>query len=421
VEQGIDRWIGTGWLQLGDIVDPEKIYITDGSYVKVSQATYPGKVFWASGDHSAVTTSQSGVFISKWNEYPLVEHAWNYSPYGSSDLNYYRSTTSITGPSSICPTGTYTLSTGQPATWSVSPYYEFSITPTNNGTSATVTATYAVSTGKTGTVTAVVGSVTLTKSIQACKRAIVGTDIICATGSYSLNTGESANWSVSDTKSFSISSMSVSPTTTVTALTGNASGMVISFLDGQYLDYSITSCSVLPPVIPPVTLSVLQGPDYISSCASATTYTLSERQATNWAVSSTDIFTIVSSNATSATIKVNNPSSDGEKGAIVALIDNLVIAKPITTRACSASASALAFPNPASSEVTFEITDDANNEVPESSFNVNIVDINGTVVYSGQKKGKKFNLSTASFRNGVYNVIVSDGTISLQKKLVIKH
>jgi thermitase len=79
------------------------------------------------------------------------------------------------------------------------------------------------------------------------------------------------------------------------------------------------------------------------------------------------------------------------------------------------------YPNPTSSEVTFEITNDANNEVPEPSFNVNIVDINGTVVYSGQKKGKKFTLSTASFRNGIYNVIVSDGITSLQKKLIVKH
>jgi hypothetical protein len=207
--------------------------------------------------------------------------------------------------------------------------------------------------------------------------------------------------------------MSVSPTTTITALKGNASGTVIAFLDGQYLDYPIVSCSVLPPF--------LQGPDYVSSCASATSYTLSEGQATSWVATPSDVFTIVSSNATSATIKVNNPSSDSEKGAIVALIGTLGIPKTIVTRACSASASALAFPNPASSEVTFEITDDANNELPESSFNVNIIDINGTVVYSGQKKGKRFNLSTASFRNGIYNVIVSDGTTSLQKKLIVKH
>ena len=85
VEQNIDRWIGTGWSD--DVVDPEKIYISDSSYTEVSQETYPGKVFWASGDHTAITTEQQGIFISKWNEWPLMKHAWNYSPFGSNNLN----------------------------------------------------------------------------------------------------------------------------------------------------------------------------------------------------------------------------------------------------------------------------------------------------------------------------------------------
>ena len=87
--EGPDRWIGTGWPN--DIVDPEMIYMTDVSYTQVASETYPGKVFWGSGDHSAVTTSQSGIFISKWNEYPLMRHEKNYSPYGSNNLIYYKS------------------------------------------------------------------------------------------------------------------------------------------------------------------------------------------------------------------------------------------------------------------------------------------------------------------------------------------
>jgi hypothetical protein len=49
--------------------------MTDGSYTQVSQQIYPGKVSWASENHSAVTTSQQGVFISKWGECPLMQHA----------------------------------------------------------------------------------------------------------------------------------------------------------------------------------------------------------------------------------------------------------------------------------------------------------------------------------------------------------
>lgn len=98
METGIDRWIGTGWYNLGDILDPQSIYMTDGSYVQVNQEIYPGKVSWRSADHSAITTSQPGVFRSKWNEYPLMEHAKDYSPYGSSDLKYYIRSMSISGP-----------------------------------------------------------------------------------------------------------------------------------------------------------------------------------------------------------------------------------------------------------------------------------------------------------------------------------
>ena len=124
VEQNIDRWIGTGWPN--DIVDPEKIYITDGSYTEVSQETYPGKVFWASGDHTAITTEQQGIFISKWNEWPLMKHAWNYSPFGSNNLKYYQKASpspSISGPSSVCDQATYTvenLPQGATVQWSVS-------------------------------------------------------------------------------------------------------------------------------------------------------------------------------------------------------------------------------------------------------------------------------------------------------------
>ena len=124
VEQNIDRWIGTGWSD--DVVDPENISISDSSYTEVSQETYPGKVFWASGDHTAITTEQQGIFISKWNEWPLMKHAWNYSPFGSNNLKYYQKASpspSISGPSSVCDQATYTvenLPQGATVQWSVS-------------------------------------------------------------------------------------------------------------------------------------------------------------------------------------------------------------------------------------------------------------------------------------------------------------
>jgi hypothetical protein len=95
VEQNIDRWIG--YMYTTD----EDIYMTDGSYLQVSQETYPGKVSWASGDHTAITTEQQGWFISKWNQFPLFRHRWDDTPYGTTNLKYYVRNCSISGGSAV--------------------------------------------------------------------------------------------------------------------------------------------------------------------------------------------------------------------------------------------------------------------------------------------------------------------------------
>lgn len=118
-EGGAARWIGVG------STAHEDIYMTDGSYTEVSSGTSPRKVSYHSDDHSAVTTDQSGIFISKWGAWPLMRHASNYSPYNASSLRYYIKTSliSIQGSDVIAmntPT-TYTLSYTPvtPITWSV--------------------------------------------------------------------------------------------------------------------------------------------------------------------------------------------------------------------------------------------------------------------------------------------------------------
>ena len=88
------RWIGYYYST------DEDIYMSDGSYVQVLNEMYPGMVSWGSGDHTAMTTSTQGVWISKWNRYPLFQHAWNNTPYGTSNLKYYVAT-SITGLTSV--------------------------------------------------------------------------------------------------------------------------------------------------------------------------------------------------------------------------------------------------------------------------------------------------------------------------------
>jgi hypothetical protein len=82
---GSTRWIGYY------VTTDEDIYWNDGGYVQVSSnvAPYATKVSYASDDHSAITTTDPNVFISKWGAWPLMQHAPTYTPYNSSSLKYY--------------------------------------------------------------------------------------------------------------------------------------------------------------------------------------------------------------------------------------------------------------------------------------------------------------------------------------------
>lgn len=89
------------------------------------------------------------------------------------------------------------------------------------------------------------------------------------------------------------------------------------------------------------------------------------------------------------------------------------------------------FPNPASGEVQISInkassaslkavsSNISNNS--QNSYSVNVVDIYGSIVYTDTKVGELFTIPISTLRNGVYNVIVSDGTNTYQNKLIVKH
>lgn len=88
-----------------------------------------------------------------------------------------------------------------------------------------------------------------------------------------------------------------------------------------------------------------------------------------------------------------------------------------------------AYPNPASSQIEVNLTDNVASDALKASPNVRattsyavkIIDSYGSTVYSATKKEKKFTISTASFRNGIYTVIISDGVNVYQNKLIVKH
>lgn len=73
-------------------------YWLDGSYTIVNTATSKTKwlatkwSYWV-GDHSATAypLGQSVTFRSKWGQWPLMDHNWNYSPYNSSSMVSFES------------------------------------------------------------------------------------------------------------------------------------------------------------------------------------------------------------------------------------------------------------------------------------------------------------------------------------------
>lgn len=64
-----------------------KRYWTDDYYYVTTEANAE-KVFYASGDHSAIPLSTNW-YISKWGNGPLMEHAPDYCPYFSTNRQYY--------------------------------------------------------------------------------------------------------------------------------------------------------------------------------------------------------------------------------------------------------------------------------------------------------------------------------------------
>lgn len=64
-------------------------YWTDGSYRPDANVGRAGrKVSYRSDDHSAITVNAT-LFDSKWGQWPLMRHAYNYTPYNESTIYYY--------------------------------------------------------------------------------------------------------------------------------------------------------------------------------------------------------------------------------------------------------------------------------------------------------------------------------------------
>jgi subtilisin family serine protease len=90
------------------------------------------------------------------------------------------------------------------------------------------------------------------------------------------------------------------------------------------------------------------------------------------------------------------------------------------------------FPNPASSEVKISVnptsssslhvvSSNSSDNTNLNSYSVNVIDVYGSIVYTDTKIAEQFTIPISKLRNGVYSVIVSDGTNTYQNKLIVKH
>jgi hypothetical protein len=123
-EGGSSVWINN----LGNELNNLNVYWNDNSYYayNYSSQTHADnlKVFYGNDDHTAITTSDPDVFISKMGCGCLVSHQKDNSPYAGGNFTYYkRNDVSISGSSLLCSgsSGTFYVS-GAPSgyTWTSS-------------------------------------------------------------------------------------------------------------------------------------------------------------------------------------------------------------------------------------------------------------------------------------------------------------
>jgi len=140
-EGGNKVWINNMSNEAGNL----NAFWNDGSYILYNKKNNLHmenlKVFYGStylsDDHSAITTSDSNVFISKMGAGVLASHVWNGLPfYDHSNLKYYIRTPVISGSTPICCNSTQSFSASN---WQSGYYWDksnnlVSISNPNNST-----------------------------------------------------------------------------------------------------------------------------------------------------------------------------------------------------------------------------------------------------------------------------------------------
>ncbi|GAB4304451.1 MAG: hypothetical protein Kow0068_26190 [Marinilabiliales bacterium] len=72
------------------------------------------------------------------------------------------------------------------------------------------------------------------------------------------------------------------------------------------------------------------------------------------------------------------------------------------------------YPNPADEKIYIDYKS-------ENPIFIQIIDINGKVVYTGMQASDKTVVDVTDFKPGLYNIILSDKSVEISKKILILH
>jgi hypothetical protein len=359
-EGGNKVWIGRY------TITAEDIYWTDESYIEVAESIATKVSYHQDGNHSAIRLNSTW-YQSKWGwGGPLVKHHPNdvlviYKP--NLQKKYYIRPT-ISGSSQICTQETYTIENfpGATVAWSATPTGIVSCPPTGNPVTVTKL------TNGNITLTAVINNIyTITKNISV------------STAPYSLYISSYSNLTMWDANDFQ-----VLPGSGYYAYEGT-----LSLSDG-------------------VGLATSYGWSFVSSTTG---------KPVSWWPNGGSVDVAMKQVDTNLTLKCTASNGCGSYYQYYTFTTGDIIPMIIT-------------PNPSSTQVEVSVPDavttnsvmsTATENLSVTSYSVTVVDSYGLTVYTATKTDKKFSILTSSFRNGIYAVIVSDGTNVYQKKLIVKH
>jgi len=411
----VDKYISTCTIIGSDIVS-----LPGAGYYLSTQEPATWSLTNMSGGSFTLSTSNNGVNAFVNAVVPLNGQTATLKAVANGRTHTYKiraDILGIIGSNYICQQENYTHYSGQSANWSVSSGFTLS---TSSGASTKVTAsTY---NGQSGTLTAVVGGITYTKTITAC--GINGPSLVCPSGTFSLNSGKSANWNVSS--GFTNTPISgVSTTVTAPSLNGQ-NGTVMASLNG----ITVTKTIQASPAI--------TGYPYVCNIGE-NTFTFVAGEVFQWVVGGPPgVFSIIKQDATTVTVKAN--SSNGESGAVVALVGtppNFTTYTKDIIASCPKSGSSepgnesnsvayyTVYPNPTSDHLYIEIDAAAHLQDLQSKsarsvpvYDVRLYNGQGTLLRQQKTKGGTVHFNVTHLLYGIYYLHIYDG---ISDKPVIKH